>query len=223
MVAQVGKSLRTPRAAAGAGIAFSVLLGAVYVLLRLSIPTDPNDSEWLSERAGLVRLALALVPFAGIAFLWFMGVVRDRIGDSEDRFFSTVYTGSGLLFLAMVFVAAAGAGSLLATYARVGNSIVDSGLYSYVRDMIYVINNVYSVRMAAVFMFSLATVGIRTKYIPVWLSIITYVLALSLLLAISHNLWVSLVFPAWVLVISVYLLFTNFHTRSQSDAPANSG
>ncbi|HEY5891149.1 MAG TPA: hypothetical protein VIW94_10675 [Acidimicrobiia bacterium] len=223
MVAQVGKSLRTPRAAAGAGIAFSLLLGAVYVLLRLSIPTDPNDSEWLSERASFVRLALALVPFAGIAFLWFMGVLRDRIGDSEDRFFSTVYTGSGLLFLAMVFVAAAGAGSLLATYARVGNSIVDSGVYSYVRDMIYVINNVYSVRMAAVFMFSLGTVGIRTKYIPVWLSIVTYVLALSLLLVISHNLWVSLVFPAWVLVVSVYLLFTNFHSNSQSDTPANSG
>jgi len=222
MVAQVGKSLRTPRAAAGAGIAFAVLLSTVYVLLRLSIPTDPNDSEWLNERAGLVRLALGLVPFAGIAFLWFMGVVRDRIGDNEDRFFSTVYTGSGLLFLAMVFVAAAGAGSLLAAYSRLGDAIVESGVYLYVRDMIYVINNVYSIRMAAVFMFSLGTVGIRTKYIPVWLSMVTYALALSLLLVISHNLWVSLVFPAWVLVISVYLLFTNFHTKSQSDVPANS-
>jgi hypothetical protein len=27
-----------------------------------------------------VSLALGLLPFAGIAFLWFIGVVRDRLG-----------------------------------------------------------------------------------------------------------------------------------------------
>jgi hypothetical protein len=223
MVTDVGKRLRTPRAAAGAGIVFSLLLGAVYVLLRISIPTDPADSAWLNERAGYVKLALGLVPFAGIAFLWFMGVIRDRIGDNEDRFFSTVYTGSGLLFLAMVFISAAGAGSLLATYARVGEAIVDSGVYSYVRDMVSLINNVYSIRMAAVFMLSLGTVGIRTRYIPVWLSVVTYVLALSILLVISHNLWVSLVFPGWVLLISLYFLITSFRSKPQSELPTNSG
>jgi hypothetical protein len=61
-----------------------------------------------------VAIALNLVPFAGIAFLWFVGVLRDRIGEREDRFFATVFLGSGLLFVAMIFVSAAIAGGLIA-------------------------------------------------------------------------------------------------------------
>ena len=52
-----------------------------------------------------MTLALNIIPFAGIAFLWFMGVLRDRFGQQEDRFFATVFLGSGLLFLAMLFAA----------------------------------------------------------------------------------------------------------------------
>jgi hypothetical protein len=37
-----------------------------------------------------VAIGLNLIPFAGIAFLWFIGVIRDRIGAHEDRFFATV-------------------------------------------------------------------------------------------------------------------------------------
>ena len=55
-----------------------------------------------------------MVPFAGIAFLWFIGVVRDRIGEREDKFFATVFLGSGLLFVAMLFAAAAVLGGLIA-------------------------------------------------------------------------------------------------------------
>ena len=57
----------------------------------------------------LVAIALNLLPFAGIAFLWFIGVVRDRLGEGEDRFFATVFLGSGLLFVAMLFVSGADA------------------------------------------------------------------------------------------------------------------
>lgn len=212
MDAPVGSRLRTPRAAAVAGIAFAILLGSAYVLIRFSIPTDPTESDWLAERSTGVRLALGLVPFAGIAFLWFMGVVRDRIGDREDRFFSTVYMGSGLLFLAMVFVSAAAAGSLVATYGIVADEMIDSGVYTYGRDIVYQISNVYTVRMAAVFMISLATVGFRTRAMPLWLNAITYALAIGLLIVISFSLWVSLVFPAWVLIVSVYFLITNLQT-----------
>jgi len=216
LTSHVGKRLRTPRAAAVAGIVFALLLGTVYVVMRISIPEDPEDSAWLQGRAGYVRFALGLVPFAGIAFLWFMGVVRDRIGDFEDRFFSTVYTGSGLLFLAMVFVAAAGAGSLLVTYENVAGGMFDSGVYSYGRDVIYRISNVYSIRMAGVFMLSLGTVGLRTRAMPIPLSIFTYVLATVLLVVISYSLWIALVFPAWVLIVSLYFLITNLRSARSS-------
>jgi hypothetical protein len=118
---QAGNPLRTPRAAAVAGIVFSVLLIFALVLLRLSVPTDPRTAgTWLTDsgRRAAVRIALNLIPFAGIAFLWFIGVLRDRIGQREDRFFATVFLGSGLLFVAMLFVAAAVAGGLFAAASR---------------------------------------------------------------------------------------------------------
>jgi hypothetical protein len=63
------------------GNTLTVLFTSSYVLIRLSIPANPADAgAWLEERAGTVSLALSLLPFAGIAFLWFIGVVRDRLG-----------------------------------------------------------------------------------------------------------------------------------------------
>jgi hypothetical protein len=59
-----------------------------------------------STKRNEVKSSLALLPFAGIAFLWFMGVIRNRLGEREDKFFATVFLGSGLLFVArhLVFV-----------------------------------------------------------------------------------------------------------------------
>jgi hypothetical protein len=83
------QGIRTPRAAALADIAFSVLLTAAFVVVRWALPGDPNNSgEWLTDgsRRDAFVLALNLLPFAGIAFLWFMGVLRDQRGVNEDRF-----------------------------------------------------------------------------------------------------------------------------------------
>src|SRR5262245_20274 len=101
-------ALRTPKAAAIAGIVFSILLVVIFVLLRLSLPTESSAAiEVFQVRAETIALAISLIPFAGVAFLWFIGVVRDRLGPLEDRLFATVFLGSGLLFLAMLFCAAA--------------------------------------------------------------------------------------------------------------------
>ena len=109
--------LTTPRAAAVAGILFSVLYITVIILVRRSVPEKPEDmGDWLAIGWKSVGLALNLLPFAGIAFLWFIGVVRDRLGQHEDRFFATVFFGSGLLFLAMLFASAALAGGILTMY-----------------------------------------------------------------------------------------------------------
>jgi hypothetical protein len=90
------QALKTPRAAAVAGIAFAVLFTTSMVLIRLALPADlsgTNTAAWLQGNVATTSLALTLVPFAGIAFLWFMGVVRDRLGTLEDQFFSTVFLG----------------------------------------------------------------------------------------------------------------------------------
>jgi hypothetical protein len=202
--------LRTPRSAAVAGILFALLLGMSNVLLRISVPSNPaTDDVWLESRRRTVTFALALVPFAGIAFLWFIGVVRDRIGDLEDRFFSSVFFGSGLLFLAMTFVATAMAGGMVATYAAQPEQMIDSGLYLFGRDTMYRIANVYAIRMASVFMISLGTIWVRTNTMPRVLVVVTYGMALVMMISISFSPWVAIAFPAWVLVISVYILFSN--------------
>ena len=79
----VGTRLRTPRAAGVAGILFALLLGLAMILVIISAPAKIGaDGQWLSEegRRRTLNLALNLVPFAGIAFLWFIGVLRDRLG-----------------------------------------------------------------------------------------------------------------------------------------------
>ena len=215
------RRLRTPRAAAIAGILFALLLGTSLILIRISIPTDPADGgRWLEERANTVVLALSLMPFAGIAFLWFIGVVRDRIGSHEDRFFSSVFFGSGLLYLAMMFVAAALAGSLLSTYAIMPDRLVESGIYAFGRAIMWQISNIYAIRMAGVFMISLGTIWIRTHTMPRWLVFVTYGLALVLAVSISYSLWVTLIFPGWVLLISIYILVSNLRSKGAEDGLA---
>ena len=212
------RRLRTPRAAAVAGILFSVLLSTGYILIRISIPADPSDGGvWLEERAGTVALALSMVPIAGIAFLWFIGVVRDRIGAFEDRFFSSVFFGSGLLYLGMTFVSAALAGGLLAAYGVEAEKLFASGVYTFARGVMWRVTNIYALRMSSVFMFSLGTIWVRTRTMPRWLAFLTYGLALILLVSTGLSLWVTLIFPIWVLIISVYILVLNLRTRGTAD------
>jgi hypothetical protein len=145
--------LTTPRAAALAGILFSVLLITSLVLIRISVPVDLQDAgSWLSGRWNSVNLALNMEPFAGIAFLWFIGVVRDRLGQDEDRFFATVFLGSGLLFLAMLFASTAVAGGILNFYSADTDMLIGSGIYTFGRTVAYEIMNVYAMKMAGVFM-----------------------------------------------------------------------
>jgi hypothetical protein len=210
------KRLTTPRAAATAGILFALLYGIGLALIRISIPADiAADGAWLETNSRTVALGLNLVPFAGIAFLWFIGVIRDRLGDMEDRFFATVFLGSGLLFLALTFVGAALAGGLLSSYIVAPGALLESGVFTYSRAVMYQIINVYAIRMAGVFMISLGTIWIRTGLMHRGWAFLTYALALVLLVSIGYSLWVTLIFPGWVLAVSVYFLILNFRGQRQ--------
>jgi len=210
------RRLRTPRAAAIAGIIFAVLVGTGHVLIQLSVPADLLDtSDWLEDRAKTVALVLSLVPFAGISFLWFMGVVRDRMGHLEDQFFSTLFFGSGYLYLGMTFASAAIAGGVLTFYASDPGMLIGSEGYALSRIIINRINTVYAMRMAGMFMFVLGTIWVRTQVMPRWLALVTYALALVLLISIGFTPWVTLVFPAWVFVISVSILILNYRVQDK--------
>ncbi|BBX71587.1 hypothetical protein [Mycolicibacterium psychrotolerans] len=201
------RRLSTPRSAALAGVIFAVLFAASLVLLRSAIPDDPfAQIEWVSTGRARIGIALTLAPVAGTAFLWFIGVMRDSLGELEDRFFSSVFLGSGLLFLAMTAVSMAIAGAILMTAEEPG--VTTNGLIYFGRSLMLQVSNVWGVRMAAVFMISLATIWFRTRLMPRWTAVVTYGVAATLLAVVSLSLWVTLVFPVWVCLVSVLLLPT---------------
>src|SRR5215831_4640242 len=199
---------RAPRAAAAAGIVFSVLLTASYFLIWLSIPANPEAQDLaLISHSKTISLALNLLPFAGVAFLWFIAVVRNRLGELEDRFFSTVFLGSGLLYVAMIFTSAALAGGLIRVLINVPDILMQPGSYALGRDEIYQTMNVYGIKMAGVFMFSTSTILLRTAIVPRWIALLGYALAAGLVLSIGIITWIPLVFPVWVFVVSAAILF----------------
>lgn len=180
--------LSTPRAAALAGVMFAVLFTTVIVLMRTAVP-DGGD--------GRARVAAILMPFAGIAFLWFIGVVRDGFGGFEDKFFSTVFIGSGLLFLAMMF--AASATNMAAAHSSGSTA-------EFANELMLALAKTYGLRMAAVFMITLATIWLKTSLMPRWLVVATYLAAVGILVASDTSMWLVLAFPLWVLFVSVLLL-----------------
>lgn len=201
------RGLSTPKAAALAGVLFAVLFGTALVLIRLALPEGAQGgSQWVSGEAGKLKVAAVLMPFAGIMFLWFIGVVRDGLGRYEDKFFSSVFLGSGLLFLAMIFASAAVGVGLVASRPATGDGPAHEELAAFGRTLVTTLSNTYALRMGGVFMISLATIWLKTRLMPRWLVVTTYVLAVTLLIASDVNLWLTLVFPAWVLMVSLLAL-----------------
>jgi hypothetical protein len=199
--------LTTPRAAAVAGVLFALLFGATLILIRVKMPEGVGGSaEWLdSERDG-ISTATKLMPFAGITFLWFIGVVRDNLGRYEDRFFASVLLGSGLLFLAMMFVSTAVAAALVATNAGVTDPAAHVEVIAFGKMVVVSAAKTYAIRMAAVFMISLATIWLKTGLMPRWLVAVSYLVALGLLIAGDVSMWLTLAFPVWVLIVSALIL-----------------
>jgi hypothetical protein len=209
--------IRRPASAAVAGIVFAVILGAVIVLLHNAAPALPSDAgKWADDegRRDAVSTALNLIPFAGIAFLWFIAVIRAQVGPNEDRFVGTVFLGSGLVFVAMLFAAAASLKAVL--LLQDGGLSPSLEIRAFAWSVGAVLLGSFGARMAAVFTASVATVALRSGAVPRWLAYSGYATALLLLFTPPLAREAQLLFPAWILVISGFLL-TGRHTRE----PAN--
>jgi hypothetical protein len=206
----VRSGLRTPRAAAVAGIVFSILLICTLWLLRLVPPAGSLElAAWLQASERKASLALNLVPFAGIAFMWFLGVLRDRLGAREDKFFATVFLGSGLMFLGMLFVAASAGGGLVRGYAAAPNLVATDPAFAFARAFSYDVMHIYAFKMAAVFMVTTSTLALRTRVTAPWIAWLGYASALFILIGSGFLDWVLFTFPCWVLLVSSYILIDN--------------
>jgi len=60
----------------------------------------------------------------------------------------------------------------------------------------------------AVFTMSTATVKLRTQVVPRWIGILGFAVAVILLVSVGLTVWVELLFPAWILLLSVDILRT---------------
>lgn len=203
--------LKTPKAAAIAGILFSLLLLSSLFLLLATVRLDPRDpGEWLGAQSWKVALALNLIPFAGIAFLWFVGVLRDRLGAAEDKLFATVFLGSGLLFIGLLFVSASSLGTILVAYASLPRELPGSATFLLARSLAYHLTSVYALKMAAVFLMTASTIVLRTGITARATAIIGYIAAAIILIGSQFMDWTFIIFPIWVFIVSVDMLLRDF-------------
>src|SRR5215831_13161187 len=196
-----------PRAAAIAGLLFSILMIISIGIVRVAAPEVSADQSTVNTCFGhAISLSLHLVPFSGLAFLWFIGVLRNRMGALEDQFFGTVFLGSGFLFVASLFAATAVAGAVLgSSHARPAEQ-VSSEIYYFARQMGYAFLNIFGVRMAGVFVFSTSVIALRTGIFPRWIAFSGFACGLILLLVISNWLWIAMLFPLWTILVSLHIL-----------------
>mgnify|MGYP003574279448 FL=1 len=217
---QLQKQIRSPRSAAAAGIIFSGLLIASMLLITgiSRVPLAEISTEWFESRASNISLALGFVPFAGIAFFWFTGVMRDHIGDREDRFFATVFLGSGIALVVLLFVWAATTGAVFGSFSQAADLLADKDIYIFGFLFMNEILGNYVLRIAGVYMFSIGTIWARSEVMPRWLTIITYIVALLFLIFAGSIREARFIFPGWVFLTSVYILITNRRlSRRKSD------
>jgi hypothetical protein len=196
--------------AAFAGIAFAALFTAGLILVsqipRLDSP-DSTYTAFYSAGSGevLVTVGLYLVPFAGIAFLWFTMAFRAVLG-RPARLTEGLQLASGVAFICMLFAgtAAAGAVALMLHFANVPAPpvSVDRVLSSVGYGLVFV----YGVRVAGMFVITTTTLARRAGLIPGWLTVLSYLMAAFLLVTTTTQPATLLVLPAWVLVTSVALL-----------------
>lgn len=67
-------------------------------------------------------------------------------------------------------------------------------------------------------MSAINTLWTRTGLMPRWLTISTYILALGLLVSAERIREARYLFPAWVFVVSVYILILNFRRTHDQES-----
>ena len=169
--------------------------------------------EWFENWSDTASLVIALVPFAGIAFLWFTGVVRDQLSYQEGRFFATLFFGSGIIHVVLLFIWSAVFGAVMVTRDMPAVGEAGSGIYVFGFVLMNEIIGNYLLRMSGIYMTAIGALWGRTCLMPRWLIISTYILALGYIFAANRFREARFIFPTWVLVVSIVILVLNFRRK----------
>ena len=200
---------------AAVGIAFTVLfLVAMYLLAQ--VPTyQASDAELIEfyENNGhrlLILAGLYVMPFAGIAFLWFIVALRRWVrmaaGEStRGAMFADMQLVSGIIFVSLFLASAAAGGSTAATveWTSAPPSPAEARIMpSFATTLLLVLG----MRMAAIFVFATSSLARSHDILPRWFVYSGYVVGLFLLLSVSLSPLLVIVFPAWMVVFCLLLI-----------------
>jgi len=194
------------------GMLHAVLFVVSYVLLSSTPRVDAPDQELLDfyaspSRRRLVLLGLYVMPFAGIAFLWFSmalrGLLRPRVPRVAEMAWG-LYLASSVLYVAIFFCGAA-ASSVVAVTSEHSRAPHDPLLLRQFPQLGATLLLVFGMRMAAMFTFTTSRLGLRVGVVPRWYAHVGVVTGLFLLLSTSTQRVLVLVFPVWLLGLCVHL------------------
>ena len=216
----IERRIKSPRSAAIAGIAYSILMITGMILTASISQTKPENitRDMLESWSRTSTIVITMIPFAGIAFLWFTGVIRDRLGEMEDQFFTTIFLTSGTILVVLLFLWGAVFGAIMGTRAIATVGLVDEDMYVFGFALMNEIIGNYILRMAGVYMSAINTLWTKTGLMPRWLTIVTYILALGFLLGAERFREARFIFPAWVFVVSVYILILNYRRTHNQES-----
>ncbi|MGD2048434.1 MAG: hypothetical protein PVH03_03020 [Chloroflexota bacterium] len=214
---RIRQEIRSPRSAAVAGIVYSVLMFVVMIVTRgfTAERAGQITGDLLELWTGAARFAIAIIPFIGIALLWFTGVVREHLGEQEDRFFSTIFFGSSIILIAMLFIWGATMGASFNIVNSAAGRTVNNDIFIFGFTFMNQIIGNYALRIAGVYMFSIGTIWTKSRAMPRWLSILTFVVAAGFLLFANSVREAQFIFPGWVFVVSVYILVLNYRLDTE--------
>jgi hypothetical protein len=203
------------RRAALAGVAFAALMLVNFALLAGMPDAGSSDSEYSDfyRNGDTWRVLLAafyVVPFAGIAFIWFLAALRHRAvhleGGTEDALLATAQLVSGVLFIAMTFAGAAAGAASSASIELSGAPLEATAPIRQLTAASEAFITVFAIRSAAVFILTGTTRARRSGMFPRWFTAPSLFIALVLLLATTSYRPVVLLFPLWVAVASLFVL-----------------
>jgi hypothetical protein len=203
------------RTAGWSGLVFAALLVAGLVLVRRIPRLGDPDSAYRSFYGGngadtLTILGLYVVPFAGIACLWHMVATRTMLQVRRPASWTEVphwlQLAACVLFVGMLFAgtAAAGGVALLTRFsdAPLPGPDVARALSSVGYAMVFV----YGVRAAGMYMLTTTGLARSAGLLPRPVVVVSYLAATFLLVSTTFHPAILLVFPAWVLMVSIVLL-----------------
>lgn len=205
------RRFRSVQAAAAAGIVYAICSSVALTILLASPAVSAPQAEvreyyGRAQAGDQVMLAINLMIFSVIGFLWFMAVIRHHIGINEPKLFGTVFFGGGLLYAGLLLVGSA-ALAAPAVLVGVGEQVVDPGTAAMARSVGVVILAGFATRVQALFLSATSTLGLRTGTLPRWLVVVSYLIGLVLFVDITFTQPSIYLFPAWVALVSIVLIF----------------